>query len=201
MPSDTRVFISHAQDDTRACFPLVAALDAWEISYFFDSAPAGTTAILPAPTQQALTESNVFIRVCTRHTSASSIHPDEPGKQRLSRAPGAAAWQAPHADQPHPRLRLPARAVRPFYAVDIETTKQVWTFSPKSNVELSSGVLYNDKIYISSLSKYLYVLDRATGNVLHTYQTGGRIHTRPTIANGIVYVGCEDHYLYAFNAV
>lgn len=71
MPISTRVFISHAPEDAQTCVPLVAALDAWEIPYYFDTSPAGAAPMLAPNTQQALTTSNIFIRVCTRHTSAS----------------------------------------------------------------------------------------------------------------------------------
>ena len=71
MPSGTRVFISHAHEDNQTCVPLTAALDAWEIPYYFDTSPVGAAPMLAPNIQQALTTSNVFLRVCTRHTSTS----------------------------------------------------------------------------------------------------------------------------------
>lgn len=88
-----------------------------------------------------------------------------------------------------------------LYAVDGSTGKLVWTFQTDAKDELSSAESYNDKIYIASSSQYLYVLDLTNGSVLHKYQAGGKLSASPAIANGLVYVGCQDHYLYAFNAV
>lgn len=90
-----------------------------------------------------------------------------------------------------------------FYAVDANKGTKVWTFKPDGNVAVASGALDSSsgKIYVSSASPYLYVLDPATRQKVHQYQTGGTIATRATVANGIVYVGGQDHYLYAFHTV
>ena len=40
-----------------------------------------------------------------------------------------------------------------------------------------------------------------TGEKLWSYTTGGSIISTPTIANGFVYVGSNDHNLYAFSQV
>lgn len=90
-----------------------------------------------------------------------------------------------------------------FYAVNASTGAKVWTFKPDGNVVIASGALdsASGKIYVSSQSPYLYVLDPATGQQLHRYQAGGKFNTRATVGNGLVFVGSEDHYLYAFKTV
>jgi outer membrane protein assembly factor BamB len=71
MPGETRIFISHTFEDNNACVPLTAALDAWEIPYHFDTSTPAAAPMLSPEVQQALTASNVFIRVCTRNTTQS----------------------------------------------------------------------------------------------------------------------------------
>lgn len=91
-----------------------------------------------------------------------------------------------------------------FYAVNASTGTKVWTFKPDGNAVLASGVLdpASGKIYVSALlTPYLYVLDPATGQQIHRYQAGGKFNTRATVGQGLVYVGGQDHYLYAFKTV
>jgi eukaryotic-like serine/threonine-protein kinase len=66
MPGNGKVFVCHAPEDIYLCQPVLAALDAWGIEYFFDpSAPTGGTAQLSDRTQQAIAERDVFLRICT----------------------------------------------------------------------------------------------------------------------------------------
>ena len=40
-----------------------------------------------------------------------------------------------------------------------------------------------------------------TEALLWSYTTGGGIDTGPAVANGVAYVGSDDNYLYALNAM
>ena len=42
-------------------------------------------------------------------------------------------------------------------------------------------------------------LNAQTGEKLWSYTTGGSITSTPTVVNGFVYVGSNDHNLYAFS--
>ncbi len=65
MPGNGKVFVSHEYADNALCVPLIAALDAWEIDYWFDPRPQGDQPQLPPAVQAAIAERDVFIRVCT----------------------------------------------------------------------------------------------------------------------------------------
>lgn len=65
MRGNGKVFISHAHDDNARCAPLLAALDAWGVDYWFDMRRLGAGDDLSASIQRAIAERDVFIRVCT----------------------------------------------------------------------------------------------------------------------------------------
>jgi len=44
----------------------------------------------------------------------------------------------------------------------------------------------------------LYCVDANSGNLIWKYQTGDWVHSSPAVANGRVFVGSHDGYIYAF---
>ena len=96
-----------------------------------------------------------------------------------------------------------------LYCLDAENGKTLWTF--ETGVEIcSSPVVYNDKVYIGSLSylggEYLklYCIDAETGWLIWDYQPGSRSCSESgffsTVVNGKVYTGCENGRVYCFDA-
>src|SRR5262249_11348230 len=67
-----KVFISHAHEDNALCIPLMGALSAWEIDYFFDPTPPEPNYTMSSLAQRALIECPVFLRVCTPHVKRSA---------------------------------------------------------------------------------------------------------------------------------
>lgn len=65
------VFISHADEDIQRCAPLLRALDAWQVSYYFDALDRRASQSLSLETQQALVECEILLRICTRSTARS----------------------------------------------------------------------------------------------------------------------------------
>lgn len=65
MRGNGRVFISHAHDDNARCGPLLAALDAWDVDYWFDTQQLGPGDDLSQGIQRAIAERDIFIRICT----------------------------------------------------------------------------------------------------------------------------------------
>lgn len=72
MPGNNRVFISHSHDDNARCAPLLAAMDAWGVDYWFDT-EGGLSAgqHLTERVQRAMAERDVFLRICTGATQQS----------------------------------------------------------------------------------------------------------------------------------
>jgi eukaryotic-like serine/threonine-protein kinase len=98
-------------------------------------------------------------------------------------------------------------------ALDAQTGKEKWRFKTRGETIWSSPAIVDDVIYIgdwnysggkdengNTLWGYLYALDAQTGQELWNFKTGGNIVSSPVVdANGIVYFGSLDGYLYALH--
>lgn len=66
-----RVFISHSHDDNSRCAPLLTALDAWGVDYFFDTQGLTAGHQLNERIQRELSSRDIMVRVCTSATKVS----------------------------------------------------------------------------------------------------------------------------------
>jgi outer membrane protein assembly factor BamB len=60
-----RIFISHTHEDNQRCQPLLAALDAWQVTYWFDLQELDAGQRFSDRIQQALDQSDIFLRIST----------------------------------------------------------------------------------------------------------------------------------------
>ncbi|HEV7127944.1 MAG TPA: toll/interleukin-1 receptor domain-containing protein [Ktedonobacterales bacterium] len=60
-----KVFVSHTHEDNQLCEPLLAALDAWQLDYWFDVAQLSAGQEFPEHIQQAIRERDILLRICT----------------------------------------------------------------------------------------------------------------------------------------
>lgn len=65
MRGNGKVFISHAHDDNTRCASLLAALDTWQVDYWFDTRRMEAGDDLTHAIQTAIRERDIFIRLCT----------------------------------------------------------------------------------------------------------------------------------------
>ena len=86
MPGNGKVFVSYPAKDSAHCLDLIAALDAWGVDYVTDTGQDDAVAFLPPAAQKAITERDVFIRVCTTNTPLSSRMNMEAAAFRISQA-------------------------------------------------------------------------------------------------------------------
>jgi parallel beta-helix repeat protein len=63
---------------------------------------------------------------------------------------------------------------------------------------VSSPAVVGGLVYVGSYDKKVYCLDAATGALVWSYTTGGRVESSPAVVNGVVYVGSDDGRIYAF---
>jgi outer membrane protein assembly factor BamB len=71
MAGNKRVFISHVHEDNARVAPLLAALDAWGVDYWFDTQQLGAGQHISERVQQALAQRDIFMLICTPATNAS----------------------------------------------------------------------------------------------------------------------------------
>lgn len=82
-----KVFISHTHEDNAACAPVLAALDAWQVDYWFDLAQLSAGLELLEHIQRGLQDRDIFIRICTPAMLASRWTAQEKMLARTMRAP------------------------------------------------------------------------------------------------------------------
>ncbi len=71
MANNGRVIVSHSHDDNARCAPLLTALDAWGVDYFFDTQGLTAGQQLNERIQRELTSRDIMLRVCTAATRSS----------------------------------------------------------------------------------------------------------------------------------
>ena len=132
-----KVFISHTHADNAACAPMLAALDAWQVDYWFDLAQLSGGMELLEYIQRGLLDRDIFIRICTPATLASPWTAQEQTLARTMRAPN------------HGLRRMINLIVQPDYIVQpdevnditIDTTRQpevVWMRQLREALEIPS---------------------------------------------------------------
>ncbi|HVT39773.1 MAG TPA: PQQ-binding-like beta-propeller repeat protein [Gemmatimonadaceae bacterium] len=98
------------------------------------------------------------------------------------------------------------------YALDAATGKERWHVHTEGRVR-SSPAIDRGRIFVGSADGVLYALDAATGATAWRYRTEGAslsskdygfdrrtIQSSPAVADGIVFVGARDGFLYAVDA-
>jgi outer membrane protein assembly factor BamB len=103
-----KVFVSHTHEDNAACAPVLAALDAWQVDYWFDTAQLSAGLELLDNIQRGLQGRDVYLRICTPAANASPWMAQEQKLARTLRAPSGG-----------PR-RMIDLIVKPGYAVSAE---------------------------------------------------------------------------------
>lgn len=65
------LFVSHTDEDIARCAPILKTLGAWGVPCYFDAKDRRSANGLSLESQQALVESAIMLRVCTRYTGKS----------------------------------------------------------------------------------------------------------------------------------
>src|SRR5258708_10903533 len=132
-----KVLISHTHEDNAACAPVLAALDAWQVDYWFDLAQLSAGLELLEHIQRGLQDRDIFIRICTPATLASTWTAQEQMLARTMRSPN------------HGLRRMINLIVQPGYLVQpdevkditIDTTRQpevVWLRQLRAALQIPS---------------------------------------------------------------
>jgi outer membrane protein assembly factor BamB len=85
-----------------------------------------------------------------------------------------------------------------FYALDAQTGKNVWHFSPGGGLR-SSPAYHNGVLYFGSWDGNLYALNASNGELIWSFKTEGKIYTTPAIENNSVIFASNDEFLYSLN--
>src|SRR5258708_3200267 len=87
-----------------------------------------------------------------------------------------------------------------LYALNASTGALLWSYTAGSYV-LNSPLVANGVVYDASYSDdKLFALNARTGKLLWSYAVGGPyLDNSPALANGMLYIGANDHKVYAFS--
>ncbi len=87
------------------------------------------------------------------------------------------------------------------YAVDLATQQFVWTEPFKTEGWVwGAPVVDATRVYVATMGRSVYALDRATGSQAWTFETTGAIPDGVTLADGVLYVGTVDRLVIAVDA-
>jgi outer membrane protein assembly factor BamB len=143
------------------------------------------------------------------------------GLTALSTATGALYWTAASSDEFYASPAVVTAQVGKkheeadtVYAVGYSGT--VYSLAASSGSENWSVDLYSESgaasspvvvagiVYVASnaaaYSGAVYALQASSGNIQWTTALGSSTESSPTVANGTIYIGCDDNNLYALNA-
>jgi outer membrane protein assembly factor BamB len=87
-----------------------------------------------------------------------------------------------------------------FYALDIETGREVWNFTAGDKLRESSACVFGGAVYFGSWDKRLYALNLNNGTQKWNSTTGGAIDSSPAVDNGRVLFGSSDWTFRALDA-
>jgi len=86
------------------------------------------------------------------------------------------------------------------YCLDAYTGELYWKtfvngdlpYTYGSFVLKSSPALYSGRVFVGSIDGNMYAIDMSTGNIAWKFQTGGPIHSSPSVCDGAVYFTAEE---------
>jgi outer membrane protein assembly factor BamB len=88
------------------------------------------------------------------------------------------------------------------YALNATTSAQIWSRTLSGGVSSSPALALGSKsLFVGSNDHYLYGLNMTTGAVLWRYLTGSIVVSSPAVADGRVFIGSQDHNVYALGTI
>jgi outer membrane protein assembly factor BamB len=82
-----------------------------------------------------------------------------------------------------------------FVCVDLAGAKVAWVYKPGNFPVFGSPALAADRVVFGARDRKVHCLDRATGKVLWTHATRGKVDASPVIAGDAVVAGSDDGVL------
>jgi outer membrane protein assembly factor BamB len=99
-------------------------------------------------------------------------------------------------------LYVSSRAGR-IRAIDADDGSQIWSYDTGSSGLFSAPTVVDDILYCggSDASPSLLALDKTDGSFLWEWAAPDEVNSSPCVADGKVYLACDDQNVYALNAL
>ena len=94
-----------------------------------------------------------------------------------------------------------------FRAVDVNTGKEVWSFSGLQGPVVSTPVINNNDIIFGAWDTYLYALNKLTGRLNWKWSNGSTVRNYspaaciPVVKDDVIYIVAPDRYTSAIDAI
>jgi outer membrane protein assembly factor BamB len=85
---------------------------------------------------------------------------------------------------------------RILYCYRSNDGKKIWEYEVDGGC--GSPVICGDRVYACTNAGSVYAVDLVTANLIWTEKLGGGINYPPSVADGKIYVGCSDTFVYCF---
>ena len=79
-----------------------------------------------------------------------------------------------------------------------KTNTTLWSYQTGGPIHSSPAVV-DGVVFIGSSDRYVYALNRSTGELVWSYGTDGPVLSSPAVADGMVFVGSGDNKIYALD--
>lgn len=145
---------------------------------------------------------------CAQSDTAIPEQTGEPTSTQFTESEEPTQTRIPPTALPPEPTEVPTPTVEPT------TGELLWTFKPGPAIEppfwvspLTSATAANGIVYVGASDVAggkmgsLHALDAGDGTLLWSYDHDGHTPSTPTVANGVVYFGSEDHNVYAVDAL
>lgn len=80
-----------------------------------------------------------------------------------------------------------------------DKVEKLWSFKTENRRIEASPIVYDSTLYLSSRGDHLYAIDITTGIEKWRSDSTGFFRSSATVSDRMIYIGNEDHHLYAFN--
>lgn len=182
----------------------------WEINHWvrggclYGFMPANGLVYAPPHSCGCFLESKlVGLNALAAESPTRSVPADPPAEQRLERGP---AYSSPPGAQPS----TSSVSDWPTYRHDGARSGSVKTTVPaglkrewdvKLDGRLSSVTVADGKLFVAAIDTHtVHALHATTGKPAWTYTAGGRVDSPPSVADGRVFFGSADGYVYSLRA-
>jgi len=87
-----------------------------------------------------------------------------------------------------------------LFALDKKTGKQLWSESVDGESFVTRPAIDDASVYFQGAHGTVVSMNQKTGKLIWKFRAGGESATSPFVKNGMLFLGCDDHQIYALDS-